>query len=317
MSSIGSMMPDAEQVAPEPVDVALGEVRVVLRGDPRRPAARGGGASARRLVRGTGTGTSAASPAPVRSCFTSPCRLSATISYERLGPLDGRAADRLAAAGSGRPCRPTWAKYAASLVVLVLRPALERVVVALVAVEPDGQEQLRRVLHRRRPGRGGSCSTTAGGFSRVRPAGRQDLARRTGRRACSSATCVADPLAEGGGALVAEELAVDLEQVGPLVRPVLDVVVAADQPVDQRVALGSRVAACRRGRPGRRRPSAAGRSGRGRRGGGTRRRCRAPTAGSSSAASLAATSSSIRLYAGGCFQAKPVRSPMTVSVVAA
>ena len=55
------------------------------------------------------------------------------------------------------------------LVVLVLRPALERMVVALVAVEPHGQEQLRRVLHHRVGRRGGSCSTHAGGFSTFEP----------------------------------------------------------------------------------------------------------------------------------------------------
>ena len=41
---------------------------------------------------------------------------------------------------------------------------------------------------------------------------------------------------------VAEELAVHLQQVGPLVRPVLDEGVAADQLVDQLVALDARVA---------------------------------------------------------------------------
>ena len=48
---------------------------------------------------------------------------------------------------------------------------------------------------------------------------------------------LADPLAEGDRPLDAQELAVDLEQVGPLVGPVLDVFLAADQPVDQLVAL--------------------------------------------------------------------------------
>ena len=42
-----------------------------------------------------------------------------------------------------------------------------------------------------------------------------------------------DPVAERHGALDVEELAVDLEQVGPLVRPVVDEIGAADQPVDQ------------------------------------------------------------------------------------
>ena len=50
------------------------------------------------------------------------------------------------------------------------------------------------------------------------------------------ATACLDPLAKRRGALVAEELAVDLQQVGPFVGPVLDEIRAADQLVDQLVA---------------------------------------------------------------------------------
>jgi hypothetical protein len=48
---------------------------------------------------------------------------------------------------------------------------------------------------------------------------------------------VADPLPERAGPDVAEELPVHHEEVGPLVRPVLDEPVAAHEPVDQLVAL--------------------------------------------------------------------------------
>ena len=54
---------------------------------------------------------------------------------------------------------------------------------------------------------------------------------------------------KGRGTLRPEELTVDLQQVGPLVRPMLDEVVAADQPVDHRVALGAGVAAVGEKRP--------------------------------------------------------------------
>ena len=52
-----------------------------------------------------------------------------------------------------------------------------------------------------------------------------------------SATALRIQLRKAVGPLVAEELAVHLQQVGPLVRPVFDVIAAADQLVDQLVAL--------------------------------------------------------------------------------
>ena len=50
---------------------------------------------------------------------------------------------------------------------------------------------------------------------------------RTGRRAVFAATWLADPVAEGHGSFDVEELAVDLEQVGPLVGPVVNVIRAS------------------------------------------------------------------------------------------
>ena len=66
-------------------------------------------------------------------------------------------------------------------------------------------------------------------------------------------------LRNAGGALAAEELAVDLQQVGPLVGPVLDVVLAADELVDQLVALARAVALVGEEGADLRPPSAAGR----------------------------------------------------------
>ena len=66
---------------------------------------------------------------------------------------------------------------------------------------------------------------------------------------------------------LAEELRVHLQQVGPLVGPVLDVLGAADQPIDQLVALHPRVALVGQERAHLLGLSAAGRSGPDTRGG--------------------------------------------------
>ena len=53
---------------------------------------------------------------------------------------------------------------------------------------------------------------------------------------------LANPVAVGRRTLRAEELAIHIQQVGPLVRPVVDEVRTADERVDQRIPLGTRVA---------------------------------------------------------------------------
>ncbi len=85
--------------------------------------------------------------------------LSDTISYSGLAAFDGRAADFLVAAGPGSFLQSDLGEERRHLVVLVLRPAFEGMIVALVAVEADGQEQMRGVLHRLLRSRGESCST--------------------------------------------------------------------------------------------------------------------------------------------------------------
>ena len=88
----------------------------------------------------------------------------------------------------------------------------------------------------------------AAGFSRFDPRGRQDRADELVVRHVRG-DLVANPLAERDRALDAQELAIDLEQVGPLVRPVLDEFGAADQLVDQLVALDPAVARVGQERP--------------------------------------------------------------------
>ena len=87
--------------------------------------------------------------------------------------FDRGAADLLAVELLHLPCgRP--GRSTRPVVILVLRPALERMIVALVAVEAHGQEQVRRVLHQRR--RVAEDLVIGGGrIFEVRAAGGQDL----------------------------------------------------------------------------------------------------------------------------------------------
>ena len=161
-------------------------------------------------------------------------RLVADDLVERLRTFDARALD-LAVAGGRVGLQLHAGEVSGRLVVLVLGPTLERMVVALVAIEPHGQEQVRGGLHR--VGRLAKDLEVRGGrILAVRSGGGEDLldelvVGRVGRQ------LAANPLPQGGGPFRPQVLAIDLQQVGPLVRPVLDEVVAADQPVDHLVAL--------------------------------------------------------------------------------
>ena len=227
----------AGHVTPEAVHVAPGEVLVVGRGQPS-----GEGLSAATLLgrlvlggkregrRGDGAGA-----VVLRLAF------GAVVNdlVQRLGPLDRRAADALVA-GLVILLQADLREVGGRLVILILCPALERVVVALVAVEACGQKKVRCVLHDRvrftqnLVVRGGRVVLVraAGGDHFV---GELVVWRVAG-------DLVANPFAELRRALGAEELAVHLQQVGPLVCPVVDVVFVADQFVDQLVALGPAVA---------------------------------------------------------------------------
>ena len=254
--------PDAEQVAPEPVDVAPGEVRVVPRGDPGRQLLAAGGLLVGLVVARERELGRRHLPGPL--VLDLAARDVGDDLVERLPLFDGRGAKLLALA-CGIGLEPDLGEEGRGLVILVLRPALEGMVVALVAVEPDRHEQVRRVLHRL----GGIAEDLEVRRRRVlavRAAGRQDRAGElvVGR---VPGHLIADPLAIGDGSFDAQELAVHVEQVGPLVGPVLDVLLAADQAVDQLLALGAGVAGV--GQEGLERPPprGEGRSGRGRRGG--------------------------------------------------
>ncbi len=155
-----------------------------------------------------------------------------------LGPLNRRAAD-LAVLALGVGLQPHPGEVGGGLVILVLSPALEGVVVTLVAVEPDRQEQLRGVLHR-----GVRVAQNLVVRRRrmlpVRARGGHDLAHELVVRHVL-VNLVANPAAERHRSLGAQVLPVHLQQVGPLVRPVVDELGRADQPVHQRLALGLRL----------------------------------------------------------------------------
>ena len=111
---------------------------------------------------------------------------------------------------------------------------------AFVAVEPDGQEELGRVFH----GRRGVAKDLEIGRRRVFPVratrrqdGPDELVVRRVR-----GDLIVDPVAKSRRSLDAQEFAVDLKKVGPLVGPVIDELGAADQAIDQFVALDPAVA---------------------------------------------------------------------------
>ncbi len=111
---------------------------------------------------------------------------------------------------------------------------------ALVAVEADRQEQLRRVLHRRRRLAQDLVIRRRRVGHRGPGAGQDGVDELIIRQVVGDR--LPDPVAQGAGARLAQELSVDLQQVGPFVSPVLDKVGAADQLVDQLVALDLGVA---------------------------------------------------------------------------
>ena len=129
--------PPADQVKPDPVDQALGEERVV---GARQPGCQ--------------------ADAPVR-CVG---RVVEDRAAQGLGlhrPAGARLADVARAGGVDHLLIGQVALLAADLreerreaVIVVLRPALERVIVALGALDPDAQEELGRGLDGRSRGRG-------------------------------------------------------------------------------------------------------------------------------------------------------------------
>ena len=195
----------AEQVAPQPVDEAAGEERVFLRGGPagKLLAAAGGRRHHAGVIKGE---------------FRRRSHARAQVRHFA-GPAVEDDLDEGLSAFDGRPFDPLvlvlWVVFESDLgevsrelVILVLRPAFERVVVALVAVEANAQEKLCGVL-----GRGARLAEHfVVGRRRVTErvaAGRQhligELIIRTVLR-----HGLPHPVPQGRRALVAEELAVHL-----------------------------------------------------------------------------------------------------------
>ena len=153
---------------------------------------------------------------------------------EWLGPLHSRATDlcitsllSLLQLCLGEECR--------RLEILILRPTLKRMVVTLIAVEPHPQEEMRGVLHhqlrvaedlviRRR----WVCLVGTG-------AG-QDLAGKLIVGPIFS-NRLTNPLPEARGPLGTQKLTVHLEQIRPLVCPILDILGARQETIDHLLPL--------------------------------------------------------------------------------
>ncbi len=120
-------------------------------------------------------------------------------------------------------------------VVLILGPPFEGVVVTFVAVEPGRQKEMSRILHRL--GRfAENLVVGSGRIFLVRTAGRENLAGKgvVGRIVFY---LLLNPFPQHLGADRTEKLPVDLQKVGPLVRPMLDKVRTADQLVHKLITL--------------------------------------------------------------------------------
>ena len=126
-------------------------------------------------------------------------------------------------------------EVSAQLVILVLRPLLERMVVTLVAVEAHAQESLRDIL--------GHLARLAEHAEIVHRRILVAAAFRSEQRADELVVgrivrdLLANPVAIQPHGFLAEVLAVALEQVRPFVRPELDVIIAAEQFIDELLAL--------------------------------------------------------------------------------
>ena len=136
---------DSEEVTPEPIDVAAGEIRVVTRGQPGGQLNASGGTHGRLLVRAIKRQLGRRDLLCAIVDDFARARVGDHL-VERLGRLDLGAADHPSATSRVR-LQADLREEGRSLVVLVLSPTLERMIVALVAVEPHGQEELGRVLH--------------------------------------------------------------------------------------------------------------------------------------------------------------------------
>ena len=121
-------------------------------------------------------------------------------------------------------------KKRSGLVVLILSPSFKRVIVALVAIEPDAQEEVRGVFHHR--GRVAQDLVIVGGRVLFGASGGDQNRLHELVVGDVFLNLIANPGPECDGAFRGEELAIDLQKVGPFVGPVVHERLAADQLVD-------------------------------------------------------------------------------------
>ena len=153
-----------------------------------------------------------------------------------LGAFNARAADLFSFA-LGVLFKGNLSEERGQMIILVLRPAFEGVVMALVAIKSSGKEEVRRILHRF--GRGAQDFPIIGGrILAARARSGQDFPREliVGRVLLQF---LADPVPEQFRPFRAQKLAVALQQVRPLVRPEINVLRAADQAVHHGIPFGA------------------------------------------------------------------------------
>ena len=129
-------------------------------------------------------------------------------------------------------------KVRAEGVVLILGPALERMVVALVAVEAHAEEGLRDIL-RHLAGIAQCPEVIAGGILKGAALGEHEVANHLVVRTVGDQLLL-DPSTEHPDALFPEVLGIALEQIGKFVGPESGEGARSDQLVDQGVTLGLR-----------------------------------------------------------------------------
>ena len=133
---------DSCEIAPDAVHIAGGKEPIVCAGDPRgKLIAPRAGRLRLRLIREGGFSHL------VRAKMHHFTRLPILHHFpERMSLFHGRTDDHaFAAGGVGRQFH--LCKECAEVIILVLRPAFKRMIVALVAIKAGREEKMRRVLH--------------------------------------------------------------------------------------------------------------------------------------------------------------------------
>ena len=154
-----------------------------------------------------------------------------------LGTFDGRTTD-LPAFRRGIGTEFELGEEGRGVVVLILRPTLKRMVVAFVAVEADGEEQLCRRFH-----------DGIGSAQDLEVRRRRILAVRPRRGDDAPSELIvgsvlgdlrANPVTKRHRPLGSQVFSIDHQEVGPLVRPVVHIFRTSDQPIDYLLAFDFR-----------------------------------------------------------------------------